>query len=119
MRLRTRRRIGSTALMSLALLAAGHTRAQAAPEPTPPPAPELAPLPDGQRDFEPLGTYPFKCSHFRGFGHGKMKGAFVVVAPECEKRRGTSTPPLPRHQGEERRGERFSRIESVERYCLS
>jgi cytochrome c oxidase subunit 2 len=30
---------------------------------------------------EKPGTYPFKCSHFCGFGHGKMKGAFVVVAP--------------------------------------
>jgi cytochrome c oxidase subunit 2 len=30
---------------------------------------------------EKAGTYPFKCSHFCGFGHGKMKGAFVVVAP--------------------------------------
>ena len=24
------------------------------------------------------GTYPFKCSHFCGFGHGKMKGEIVV-----------------------------------------
>jgi heme/copper-type cytochrome/quinol oxidase subunit 2 len=27
------------------------------------------------------GTYPFKCAKFCGFGHGKMKGEFVVVAP--------------------------------------
>jgi cytochrome c oxidase subunit 2 len=30
---------------------------------------------------EKPGTYPFKCSHRCGFGHGRMKGAFVVVAP--------------------------------------
>jgi len=24
------------------------------------------------------GTYPFECSHFCGFGHGKMKGQLVV-----------------------------------------
>ena len=27
------------------------------------------------------GTYPFRCVNFCGFGHGKMKGEFVVVAP--------------------------------------
>lgn len=27
------------------------------------------------------GTYKFKCANFCGFGHGKMKGEFVVVAP--------------------------------------
>jgi heme/copper-type cytochrome/quinol oxidase subunit 2 len=30
---------------------------------------------------ETPGTYRFKCAHFCGFGHGKMKGEFVVVAP--------------------------------------
>ncbi len=30
---------------------------------------------------EKPGTYPFKCAHFCGFGHRKMKGEFVVVAP--------------------------------------
>ncbi len=30
---------------------------------------------------EKPGTYPFKCSHLCGFGHRKMKGAFVVSAP--------------------------------------
>jgi hypothetical protein len=44
-------RIG-TALLLLTLLAAGDTRAQAAPDPTPKPTPELPPLPDGQRDFD-------------------------------------------------------------------
>ena len=24
------------------------------------------------------GTYPFECSHFCGFGHGKMKGELIV-----------------------------------------
>jgi cytochrome c oxidase subunit II len=24
------------------------------------------------------GTFPFECSHFCGFGHGKMKGQLVV-----------------------------------------
>ena len=30
---------------------------------------------------EKPGTYPFHCANFCGFGHGKMKGEFVVVAP--------------------------------------
>ena len=60
MRLRTSHRIGSTALMFLALLGAGDTRAQAAPEPTLKPAPELPPLRDGQRDFDfLLGKWKF------------------------------------------------------------
>ena len=60
MRLRARHRIGSTALMFLALLGAGDTRAQAAPETTPKPAPELPPLRDGQRDFDfLLGKWKF------------------------------------------------------------
>jgi hypothetical protein len=60
MRPRTSHRFGSTALMFLALLAAGDTRAQAVPEPTPTPTPELPPLPDGQRDFDfLLGKWKF------------------------------------------------------------
>ena len=30
---------------------------------------------------EKAGTYPFKCAKWCGFGHGKMKGEFVVTAP--------------------------------------
>ena len=30
---------------------------------------------------EKPGTYAFRCTHFCGFGHGKMKGEIVVVAP--------------------------------------
>ena len=28
------------------------------------------------------GTFPFKCAHFCGFGHGKMKGEIVVSAAQ-------------------------------------
>ncbi|MDQ6891729.1 MAG: cupredoxin domain-containing protein [Acidobacteriota bacterium] len=31
---------------------------------------------------EKAGTYPFKCAKFCGFGHGKMKGEFVVTAAQ-------------------------------------
>ena len=30
---------------------------------------------------EKAGTYDFKCAKWCGFGHGKMKGQFVVTAP--------------------------------------
>lgn len=30
---------------------------------------------------EKPGTYEFKCANWCGFGHGKMKGEFVVTAP--------------------------------------
>ena len=30
---------------------------------------------------EKAGTYEFKCAKWCGFGHGKMKGEFVVTAP--------------------------------------
>jgi cytochrome c oxidase subunit II len=30
---------------------------------------------------EKVGTYEFKCANWCGFGHGKMKGEFVVTAP--------------------------------------
>ena len=31
-------------------------------------------------EFTPMqaGTFPFECSHFCGFGHGKMKGQLIV-----------------------------------------
>lgn len=40
-------------------------------------------LPKGQAvtvEFTPreAGTFPFECSHFCGFGHGKMKGQLIV-----------------------------------------
>jgi cytochrome c oxidase subunit II len=34
---------------------------------------------------EKPGTYEFKCAKFCGFGHGKMKGEFVVTAAEAPK----------------------------------
>ena len=30
---------------------------------------------------EKAGTFEFKCANWCGFGHGKMKGEFVVTAP--------------------------------------
>jgi len=30
---------------------------------------------------EKPGTYEFKCAKWCGFGHGKMKGEFIVTAP--------------------------------------
>jgi len=30
------------------------------------------------------GTFPFKCNHWCGFGHGHMKGEIVVAEPDGE-----------------------------------
>jgi cytochrome c oxidase subunit 2 len=37
----------------------------------------------GKISFTPEkpGTYEFKCAKWCGFGHGKMKGEFIVTAP--------------------------------------
>lgn len=40
---------------------------------------------------EKAGTYAFKCAHFCGFGHGKMKGEIVVSAADSGGGNGSSS----------------------------